>query len=411
MRILHTADWHLGKSLEGNSRLDEQEKFLEDFVNIVDENDVDLVIIAGDIYDTGNPPARAEKLFYSTLKKISNGGKRAVLVIAGNHDNPERLIAAGPLADDHGIILLGTPKDVAEKGHYGDLLINDSGEGYIEIEMRGEKAVIIALPYPSEKRLNEIFTESTDEEERQISYSEKVAQIFASLSSKYREDTINIAVSHLFVAGGKESDSERPIQLGGSMAVDVSALPDKAQYIALGHLHKPQIVSERSNIYYAGSPIQYSKSEIGYSKCCFIVDIKAGQEPDIRQVLFKNYKPIEVFKCSSIEDAIETCRQNKDRDIWAYIEIETDRTLTQSEIKEMKELLPDIVEIIPKIEGMDKEDEGLDMRERSMEELFRDFYMEKTGTELSGELMDLFLDITKEEGGDDETQDAENIGA
>src|SRR3712207_5073600 len=98
MRILHTSDWHLGKNLEGASRLEEQEQFIEDFIHIVDENCIDMVIISGDIYDSSNPPAKAEKLFYKALKGISKNGKRLTLVIAGNHDNPDRLSAASPLA-------------------------------------------------------------------------------------------------------------------------------------------------------------------------------------------------------------------------------------------------------------------------------------------------------------------------
>ena len=106
MRLIHTADWHLGKHIEGHSRLEEQELFLEDFVNIVKERDADVVLIAGDIYDSSNPPAKAEQLFYDTLKKISDGGRRLTIVIAGNHDNPERLVSATPLAMEHGIIMV-----------------------------------------------------------------------------------------------------------------------------------------------------------------------------------------------------------------------------------------------------------------------------------------------------------------
>ncbi len=119
-------------------------------MQIVEENNVDLVIIAGDVYDSSNPPAKAEMLFYSTLKRLSSG-ERVILVIAGNHDNPERLSAASPLAYEHGVILLGTPKSIVHKGDFGKFKILDSGEGYLEIEIKGEKAVIIALPYPSEK--------------------------------------------------------------------------------------------------------------------------------------------------------------------------------------------------------------------------------------------------------------------
>jgi len=94
-----------------------------------------MVIIAGDVYDGPNPPARSEKMFYDTLKKLSSNGERLTLVIAGNHDNPERLVAAGPLARDHGIIMIGTPKSVVDTGDYGNHKVIDSGEGFVEIEI------------------------------------------------------------------------------------------------------------------------------------------------------------------------------------------------------------------------------------------------------------------------------------
>ena len=134
MKILHTADWHLGKNLEGQSRMDEQEEFLNDFVKIVEQNNIDLIMIAGDVYDNSNPPARAEKMFYDTLKRLSGNRERLTLVISGNHDNPDRLVAAGPLARDHGIIMVGTPKTVVSCGEYGNHKVIESGEGFIEVD-------------------------------------------------------------------------------------------------------------------------------------------------------------------------------------------------------------------------------------------------------------------------------------
>jgi len=398
MKFIHTSDWHLGKHLEGHSRLPEQEKFLEDFVDTVEENNIDMVIIAGDIYDTSNPPAQAEKLFYKTIKRLSNNGTRPVLIIAGNHDNPERLSAASPLAYEHGIMIMGNPKSKVETGKYKGFSILESGEGFVEVEINEEKAVILTLPYPSEKRLNEVLSESMDDESRQVGYSQKVGQIFEELSSKFRDDTINIAVSHLFVLGGEGSDSERPIELGGSLVVNKEHLPQNAQYIALGHLHKPQKISEKLNVYYSGSPLQYSKSEISYSKCSYIVDIHPKEKAIVSGVYFKNYKPIEVFKCNSIDEAIQKCEENKDRDIWAYFEIKTDEVIPQSTIKKMKELLPDIIEIKPIIIGIDEYEEDIDIKEKSMAELFKEFYKNTRELEPKGELMDLFLDITNEEG-------------
>lgn len=410
MRFIHTSDWHLGKNLDGvkNSRLDEQEKFIDEFVNIVEENNIDLVIIAGDIYDNGNPPARAEKLFYNALKRISKGGERAVLVIAGNHDNPERLVAASPLAYEHGVVMLGTPKSVVEKGRYGSFEVVDCGEGYIELEIKGERAVIITLPYPSEKRLAEIFIEESEDESRRNSYSEKIGELFEKLSDKYRKDTINLAVSHLFVVGGETSDSERSIELGGSLAVDAEKLPKKAQYIGLGHLHRPQKVrGTEVKAYYSGSPIQYSKSEIGYSKCIYIVDVKPSEEAAVEERFLSNYKPIEVWKCKGIEEAINMCRENSEKDVWVYLEIETAEYISQENMKLMNELKKDIIEIIPKINRADEEYVHLEnIAERGMGELFKEFYKSIRSVEPDDEIMDLFLkialDVEEEEEGTDE---------
>jgi exonuclease SbcD len=408
LRILHTSDWHLGKTLEGFSRLEEQEKFIDEFVGIVRERNVDLVIIAGDIYDTGNPPAKAENLFYRALKEITGDGKRGVIVVSGNHDSPERLVAAAPLALEMGIILFGTPKSCVITGRYGCMDVVDSGDGYVEIELHGEKAVIITLPYPSEKRLNELFIEEFSDEGLQKSYSEKVGELFAKLSEKYRDDTINIAVSHLFITGGLTCESERPIEVGGSYAISADRLPEKAQYIALGHLHRPQSINYNDlDIRYSGSPIQYSKSEVGYSKCAYIVDVRAGEKAHIEEVMFNNYKPIEVWKCSNVEDAIEKCRKEGGRNIWVYIEVKTDRVISQSEMKEMRDLCPNIIEIKPEFKGQGFEESGMeDISEKSMRELFIEFYRSKNQVEPSDELTNLFLKITQEGGDEDEAEEA-----
>ncbi|GCD10997.1 exonuclease SbcCD subunit D [Clostridium tagluense] len=414
MRILHTSDWHLGKTLEQFSRLEEQEEFLEEFIEIVANNNIDLVLIAGDIYDNGNPPAKAEAMFYSTLKRITSSGKTAVLVVAGNHDNPERLVAASPLAYKHGVILLGEPKSIAREGVFGevnfemehDFEIIESGEGYLELSIRGEKAVIITLPYPSEKRLNEVLSMGLTDEDRQKSYSDRIGQLFEKLSTKYREDTVNLVVSHLYVMGGEESGSERSIQLGGSLSVSPLKFPENAQYSALGHLHRPQKVpGTKGKIRYSGSPIQYSKSEINYSKGAYLVEVKAGQEAEISQLLFRNYKPIEVWKCSSVEEALEKCIAESQRNIWVYLEIKTKEIISTEHIKEMKKNRRDIVSIQPILEGLEREEDLAEsLREKSMEELFSEYFIkEKSGLEPSKELMELFLSIAIEGDTENET--------
>lgn len=407
MRILHTADWHLGKSLEKRSRIDEQKKFLDDFIEIAKENDIDLVIIAGDIYDSSNPPAIAEKMFYDTLKKISDNGKRLILIIAGNHDNPERLVASAPLAREHGIIMIGTLKTIIDTGNYGRHKIINSGEGFIEVEINGEKAVILTVPYLSEKRLNEVLYKDMDSDEERIkSYSDRVFSLFDSLKDNYREDTINLLVSHLYAMGSEEGGSERSIQLGGSYIVNCECFPKEAQYIALGHVHKPQLVpGTNKKARYSGSPIHYNKKEVSYNKKCFVVDVKANEEANVKEVYFKVYKPIEIWKCKNFDDALLKCEENKDRECWVYLEIKVDRYMREDEIKKLKELKKDILEITPIIENIHRDDESaISLSEKSFEELFIDFYKKERMGEPDKEIIDLFLNLVyEEENGENET--------
>ncbi len=397
MKILHTSDWHLGKYLENRSRIDEQIEFIEELDEIAEEEKIDIIIISGDVYDTINPPAFAERLFFKSMKKLTKGGKRIVLVIAGNHDSPERLTASSTLLIELGIILIGTPKTVVPIGEYENFSIVDSGEGFIEFLKNGEKAVILTMPYPSEKRLNEIISENDTEQVAQKAYSEKIGEIFKNLESKFREDTINIAVGHFYVIGGETSKSERDITLGGSYAVNGEHLPN-AQYIAMGHLHRPQKIScNCKNAYYSGSPIQYSKSEANYPKCVYIVHIKAGEEPVVIKKYLRNYKPIEIWQMKNVEQALEKCRQTVDDNSWVFMEIETDKPLLQCDIKEMRRLRKDIIEIYPKllIENIEANVEV--MKEKTLSEEFLDFYLSERKLNAIEDTLKIFLEICGKE--------------
>lgn len=410
MKILHTGDWHLGKYLEGFTRLEEQEKFIKDFINIVEENEIQMVIITGDIYDNSNPPAGAEKLFYKAVKEISKNGERIVLIIAGNHDNPDRLAASSPLAFEQGVIIVDKPKTIIDTGVCGIHRVVESGEGYFEIDINGERLVIITLPFPSEKRLNEVLSEGIEEEEALQGYNDRIKLFFDERKNKFREDTVNIVVSHLFVTGGEECNSERPIQLGGTFAVNASSFPDNAHYIALGHLHGLQQINGNCRVYYSGSPIQYSKSEANQSKGCFVAELKVGEEPVVNKVLFKNYKPIDIWRCKSIEEAIETCKSHEERESWTYLEIETDRVIEQEEIKLMKSYKKDIIEIKPIINGSDDDQEdSFSLQDKSIDSLFKDFFKSRNGVEPTEELMNTFMEIIYGgEGEGNETEAAEN---
>lgn len=399
MRILHTADWHLGKTLDGRSRLDEQAAFLEDFARMAQSEDVDLVIVAGDVFDGVNPPARAETLFYDALKRISDGGRRLTLIVAGNHDNPERLMASGPLAMEHGILMAGLPATAIPVGAYGRHRVVASGAGYVEIEINGERAVILTVAYPSEKRLGEaLYLDGEEEEARAQTYDNRVKALFETLQTHFRDDTINIAVSHLFVTGSEPGGSERGIQLGGSYLVSASSLPERAQYVALGHIHRPQAVhGTHGRARYAGAPMPYDKGEAGMGKRCCVIDVQAGGEAVVRELPLPVYKPIERWRCAGVEAALETCRAHAGESSYVYLEIETDRALLAEEMKQMRALKDDIVEIMPVGERAPGQVAARPAGERDFETLFRDFFRQATGRAPEAEMVRLLLDVNSEE--------------
>lgn len=414
MRILHTSDWHLGKSLEQISRIAEQKEFVDCLCKTVEEQNIDLVLIAGDIYDTYNPSAAAEELFYEAIDRLNDRGKRAVVVIAGNHDNPERLCAASPLAYKNGIILLGYPGSDAAmyKVNSENIKIVDSGPGWLELSVPGceHHAVIITLPYPSESRLEEIISHQADEGVLQKAYSEKIGSIFSTLGKKFRDDTVNLGLGHLFLIGGKESDSERTLQVGGALTVDSSVLPSNAHFVALGHLHRPQeIRNSPCPVFYSGSPLAYSFSEAEHSKAVYIIEAVPGEKAEINPFYLNCGRPLRRWVAEEgIGQAIAWCEEERDSNAWIDLEILTDRVLTVEEQKALRALHPGIINIRPRMKSDAEEAVSAPSREgKKIDELFKDYYKYKIQAEISEELMGAFVEILNEEDGEDESDETE----
>ncbi|MCD8019389.1 MAG: exonuclease SbcCD subunit D [Clostridiales bacterium] len=408
MKIIHTADWHLGKNLEGQSRLPEQERFLKDFVRICDEEQADLILIAGDIYDSYNPPAMAELLFYDTLKQLSRGGACMTVIISGNHDNPDRLTASGPLAKEHGIVMAGTPNTVIPVGKYGQNHITESGPGYIHTEIQGEKADILLVPFPSEKRLGELYLQGTDEEfQKAESYEQRMRILFSDLAEHFRPDAIHLIISHLFVMDSTCDGSERSIQLGGSYLLPGNVFPESADYIALGHVHKPQKVPGRQNARYSGAPLHYNQREIAFENQILSVEAHIGtpvsgsseNQPSktriqIREIPLPVYKPIEVWRCDSPAEAIRQCEEHQTDDSWVYLEIKTDHYIHEEDIRAMKRLKADILSIRPVFpEGDEGRPAPEKMEEPPFEVLVQNYYRKRFQVDMEQETLDLLMSI------------------
>ncbi|MBP2634919.1 MAG: sbcD [Firmicutes bacterium] len=404
MRILHTADWHFGKTIEGRDRTPEQTAFVEELCDICTAEKIDLVLIAGDVFQSPNPSAAAEELFYYAMDKLADNGKRGVVIVAGNHDNPDRLCAASPLAGRLGITLVGLPKEELTPTIFvaGKVQRVKGGRAWLELAVPGaaHSAVIAALPYPSEGRLKEVLSQSLEDKDLRQGYNDKLTHLFGQFNSKYRPDTVNLAVSHLYVRGGLESDSEQQIQIGGAYAVDPKVFPTDAQYIALGHLHRPQVVGGTATpCRYAGSPLAYSFSEVGYAKSVTLVELEPGKPAAIRELPLAAGKPLVKWRAAGgLAQVREWIEGGRDKDAWIELELEINKALAMDEIHELRSLHSGFVVIRPVINVLEEvgSREPVRLNSLPLQEIFIRFYKQQNGgLPPDDKLVELFLDISQ----------------
>jgi DNA repair protein SbcD/Mre11 len=385
MRILHTADWHFGRSLEGRSRLPEQEAFADELYEIVTREEIDLILIAGDVFDTVNPPAAAEQLFYDCLARLADGGKRQVVIIAGNHDNPDRVAASRPLADRHGITLLGLPEPTVLS---------------IYIPVAQEEARIFALPYPSESRLQALLAESSEEEVLRRAYDQKLAHIFEMQSRQFSPDTVNLAMSHLYVLGSYESDSERPIQVGGAYTVSATTLPVAAQYVALGHLHKPQNVPKAPTLArYSGSPLAYSFSEAGHAKSVTVLDVKPGEPARMEEIFLSSGRPLVRWEAKEgLQQVHSWIEEGRDGGAWIDLKVHVTDSIPIEDIHKLRKAHEGLITIQPVYPASQLETVTVSRSGLPIDEMFRRFYEHQTGgAKPDDESVRMFLELIGED--------------
>ncbi|OKP89969.1 exonuclease SbcCD subunit D [Paenibacillus sp. P32E] len=383
MRILHTGDWHLGRTLEGRSRQKEQEQFIDELVEIADDSQADLILMAGDVYDSVNPPAAAEQLFYDAAARLTANG-RPLVVISGNHDQPERVVSVSPLVRRQGITLVGLPTSEPVTVH---------------AVRTGEIAKIAALPYPSEARLGELLAGDSGEDELRLAYSARVGRLMNMLGREFTPHTVNLAMSHIYVLGGVESDSERPIQVGGAYTVDPSALSCGAQYTALGHLHRAQRVKGDGMIRYSGSPLAYSFSEAGQAKSVALLEIAPSGEPSFEEIYLRCGRPLVNWKSSGgLQEVYNWLDEGRDATAFIDLELRLTEAMSLNDIQRLRKSREGIIHIRPVYPQMEQELEEMARSRMPVQELFRRFYQRQTGgAEPEDSLIELFLELAEEE--------------
>lgn len=398
MKILHTADWHLGKRLDRFSRLEEQVLVMNEIVEIADEQNVDLVLIAGDLFDNFNPSVEAVELFYKTLKRLSLNGKRPVIAISGNHDSPSLIDAPDPLARECGIILIGHPKATINPFELDYFKISKSAEGFIELEFKNQHfpVRILHTPYANEVRLKEYFGENKEEElSRVLSENwKKTADEFCD------QNGVNLLMAHLYMNKKdapilEEPEGEKPIKIGNADLIFSDIIPQQIQYTALGHLHGFQnIGTEGKPVVYSSSPLCYSFSEAGQTKYVSIIEAEPNKNVSFEKIALQNGKKLVRKTFDSIESTIEWLKENPNTLVELTLESET--FLKAEERKLIYQSHGGIVHLIPKVKNQDFNENQLSEinLNQDIKTLFNDYFKSKNGgQEANEELLNLFNEI------------------
>lgn len=378
---------------------------MNEICEIANSEDVDIVVVAGDLFDSFNPPIEAVDLFYKTLKRLTNGGQRPVIAIAGNHDSPDRIEAPGPLARECGIIFAGYPNNVVplfelETG----LKVIRSEKGFIELQLprKSFPVRILLTPYTNEYRLKSYLGSEDSEAELRNVLQEKWQLLCNSFCDN---NGVNILVSHLFVIknGGpvpEEPEDEKPIlHIGGAQAIYSENIPNQIQYSALGHLHRMHKVDDsQSPVYYSGSPISYSFSEANQKKYVVLVDVTPGEIANVREVQLTTVRPLLRKRAYGVEEALEWLNDNSN----ALVELTlvTDSFITAKDRRMLNAAHNGIVTIIPEVQNSDSFEDNnrnqIDLTQ-DMESLFTKYFTQIKGQSPNDDIMNLFREILAEE--------------
>ena len=258
MKIIHTADWHIGQRLHERSRLDEHQQFLDWLLETIQKRKVDLLLVSGDIFDTSLPSAEATNLYYRFLYRLFDKTDAYAVVIAGNHDSARHLEA---------------PREFLKMGRIHVVgLATEARECVFSFPPDNPQVAVAAVPYLLESDLQHLSYET--EADRNERYRDWLKAFYADCVACMPAELPKVLMGHLFVQGGKVTDSERNIQIGGATAMHASDFPDGVNYIALGHLHRPQAIKGAAYpIRYSGSPIPLRFNESNYRKAVYLLEL------------------------------------------------------------------------------------------------------------------------------------------
>lgn len=362
MRILHTADWHIGRLFHGIHLTEDQAHILDGFVEIVRDTRPDVVVIAGDIYDRAVPPPSAVELLGDVLDRLVREEKVPVLAIAGNHDGGTRLRFLSGMLREQGLHLAGDVRHPVPAPVFAD------ADGPVRFHL---------IPYADPPLAREALADDSLMD-HDAALGALLDRARAGASAGERQ----VAVAHAFVAGGEETESERKLVVGGSALVEASRF-DGFDYVALGHLHRPQTAG-RDSARYSGSLYPYSFDEAAHGKSVALVEMDATGACRVECLPLPARRAVRRVE-GSLKDILRDARADPARDDYLCVRL-ADRGAILDPMGQLREVYPNILHVerpLEEVPGGSGLVIGPGARKMSPEELFTAFHAEVTGQDLT----------------------------
>jgi len=376
MKIFHTADWHLGKLVQGVYMTEDQAYILQQFLADIDQEKPDVIIVAGDLYDRAVPPTEAVRLLDDIFAEIVLKRHIPLISIAGNHDSPGRLHFGSQLMKESGLHIVGNLDD-----KLSPVVLNDKfGEVHFHL-----------IPYADPSQVRYVFDDDSIK-----THQSAMKRITDELKKKMNPEKRHVFVGHAFVTShGQEeentSESERPLAIGGTECID-AALFEPFHYTALGHLHQAHFVLNET-IRYAGSPLKYSISEENHKKGYLIVDVAEDGQVTIEKKLLQPRRDMR-----TVEDTIDNLLKSEVSEDYIYVKL-LDDTPIISPMEKIRTVFPNAMHVERKMihQNIDGT-EQLTISRQKMDDLtlFEAFYKEIVGAEVEDATKQLFQEVLQE---------------
>lgn len=363
MRILHTSDWHLGRIFHGVHLTEDQSYILNELIHLVKDSKVDAIVVAGDIFDRSVPPVEAVNLLDEVMSRIVLDLKIPTIMIAGNHDSPDRIHFGSRLMGASRLSITGR-----YKRDCSPVVINDNfGEVHF-----------YPLPYAEPATVRDQM-----ENEDIHTHDEAMFRALSSIKENMDKGKRNILISHTFAAGGEASESERPLSIGGSSVVDASYFKD-FNYVALGHLHRPQRVGE-DNIRYSGSLMKYSFSEVTQKKSIPIIDMDEKGNISIENI---SLTPKRDMRCIEgyLDDILRGPQNGENKEDYIMVTLKDEGAILDA-MGKVRSIYPNCLHIERPQLTLSSNLCGADsnFKKMSITDLFSSFFKQVTDMEISEE--------------------------